>query len=141
MRMLKFSVTEEQQMNKRKSWILLIIGVALGLGVFALSKLCVPPYHAAGKASVENGRIEGRATTADHRPLAEVVIVITATTSREGIREIAPITNEAGEFSFPDLPPGEYTLQASRPGFQTQKRNVTVVADKTAKVEFVLPKN
>ena len=84
-------------MNKRKSWILLVIGVALGLGVFALSKLCVPPYHAAGKASVENGRIEGRATTADHRPLAEVVIVITATTSREGIREIAPITNEAGD--------------------------------------------
>jgi len=63
---------------------------------------------------------------------------ITATTARGSYPEIAPVTNEKGEFSFTNLPAGEYTLRAARAGFKEQTLVVKVEEKKTARAEFVL---
>ncbi|MBQ8224500.1 MAG: TonB-dependent receptor [Bacteroides sp.] len=48
------------------------------------------------------------------------------------------VTNEEGRFELKDLSAGEYTLRVSAVGYQTQEKNVTVSADFTAVVHFVL---
>jgi hypothetical protein len=111
---------------------LFISGAVLGLLLVTACRLFT------GKAAPSNGRIEGRALDEKQQPLAEVVIVITATTARESYPEIAPITNERGEFSFSGLPVGEYTLRASRDGYQAQTRKVMVEDGQAASAEFVL---
>lgn len=119
-------------LNKIGIKALFISGAVLGLLLVTACRLFT------GKAATANGRIEGRALDAQRQPLAEVVVVITATTARESYPEIAPITNERGEFSFPALPVGQYTLRASREGYQAQAKKVTVEERKTARAEFVL---
>lgn len=111
---------------------LFISGAVLGLVLVTACRLFT------GKAATAKGRIEGRALDAQRQPLAEVVIVITATTARESYPEIAPITNERGEFSFPELPVGQYTLRASRDSYQAQTQKVTIEEGKTARAEFIL---
>lgn len=119
-------------LNNLSTKSLFISGAVLGLVLVTACRLFT------GKAATANGRIEGRALNAQHQPLAEVVIVITATTARESYPEIAPITNERGEFSFPELPIGQYTLRASRDGYQAQTQKVTIEEGKTARAEFIL---
>lgn len=111
---------------------LFISGAVLGLLLATACRLFT------GKAATASGRIEGRVLDEQRRPLAEVVIVITSTTARESYPEIAPITNEGGEFSFPELPAGQYTLRASREGYQAQTQSVAVEERKSARAEFVL---
>lgn len=110
----------------------LISGAVLGLLLVTACRLF------SIKAAAGNGRIEGRAMDEQRQPLAEVVIVITATTARESYPEIAPITNEQGEFSFSELPVGRYTLRATRAGYQSQTQVVTVEERKIARAEFML---
>jgi hypothetical protein len=74
------------------------------------------------------------------KPLAEVVIGITATTASEPYPEESPITNEKGEFSYPNLAPGQYTLLAAREGYRNQTKTVTVEERKITRVEFVMRK-
>jgi hypothetical protein len=97
-------------------------------------------FFDSSRAATGKGRIEGTVLDEQRRPLAEVVIVITATTATEPYPEIAPVTNARGEFAFPALPLGEYTLRAAREGFKEQKQLVTVKDGQIARVEFVLRK-
>lgn len=84
------------------------------------------------------GVIQGMVKSDNSAPLENVVIVITETTARGPIKDIAPLSNYRGEFSIRDLPPGEYTIQASRPGFAPQKMKVKVEGKKTSAVEFIM---
>lgn len=97
-------------------------------------------FSGSSKATAGSGRIEGTVLNEQRQPLAEVVIVITATTARGSYPEIAPVTNEKGEFSFSHLPPGRYTLRAALEGFQEQTQVVTVKERDITRVEFVLRK-
>lgn len=70
--------------------------------------------------SQSTGSIRGTVSdsTASIVPGASVVVVNAATAlSRKGE------TNGEGLFVFPDLPIGSYTLEISKPGFQTEKRD------------------
>lgn len=115
---------------------IVIGGVVFGALLLASCRL----FSSSGKASASGGRIEGTVVDEQRRPLAEVVVVITATTARDSYPEIAPITNEKGVFSFSELPAGQYTLRAAREGFREQTKTVTVEDGKVARVEFVLRK-
>jgi hypothetical protein len=114
--------------------LFLVGGAALGLLLVAACRL----FASSSKAASGVGRVEGVALDEQRRPLSEVVIVITATTARDSYPEIAPVTNEKGEFSFSGLPPGQYTLRATREGFKEQMLVVKVEENKTANAEFVL---
>ncbi|MGH9935885.1 MAG: carboxypeptidase-like regulatory domain-containing protein [Blastocatellia bacterium] len=115
---------------------IVIGGAIFGLLIVAACRL----FSGSGKAATGRGRIEGTVLDEQRKPLAEVVIVITATTASESYPEIAPVTNEKGEFGFPELPLGQYTLRAAREGFREQTKTVIVEDRKIARVEFVLRK-
>jgi hypothetical protein len=121
-------------MSRLSIKFLFIGGAVFGLLLVTACRL----FSGSSNAATGKGRIEGTALDEQRRPLAEVVIVITATTASEPYPEIAPITNEKGEFGFPELSPGRYTLRAARQGFKEQTQVVTVQERKIARVEFVL---
>jgi len=48
-------------------------------------------------------------------------------------------TNESGNYTFPDLPPGLYTVSAEMPGFKKEVRaGVDLVVDSTTRVDVRL---
>jgi hypothetical protein len=63
---------------------------------------------------------------------------VTAVNTATGLSRAA-LTGSSGEFSFPDLPPGVYTVSALKPGFQEQKSQLGVVVSRVASVSFKLP--
>jgi hypothetical protein len=123
-------------MSKTRVICIVISGAMFGLLVVAALRF----FPGSGKAASGRGSIEGTAVDEQRRPLAEVIIGITATTSSEPYPEIAPITNEKGEFSYPELAPGQYTLLAAREGYRNQTKTVTVEDRKITRVEFVMRK-
>src|SRR6195256_4750714 len=47
------------------------------------------------------------------------------------------MTNEAGDYSFPSLPPGTYALKVEKPGFKTVVRNdIELQVQQAARVDF-----
>ena len=47
------------------------------------------------------------------------------------------MTNESGNYSFPDLPPGTYTVTAEQTGFKKISRaNVDVLVNSTVRVDL-----
>jgi len=50
------------------------------------------------------------------------------------------LSNEAGDYAFPSLPPGIYTVAAERPGFKTLVRTqVEIQVQQNARIDFELP--
>src|SRR5258707_14230782 len=46
-------------------------------------------------------------------------------------------TNEAGDYSFPSLPPGTYMIKVEKPGFKTLIRNqIELQVQQSARVDF-----
>lgn len=86
------------------------------------------------------GRITGQVRDEQGRPLANVGIVIVATTAKGSYPEILPLSNERGEFNLADLPPGRYRLRATLDGYQAQTRSVEVRANRASRVLFALKK-
>jgi len=115
---------------------IVIGGAIFGLLIVAACRF----FSDSSQAAPGRGRIEGTVVDEQRKPLAEVVVVITATTASESYPEIAPVTNAKGEFGFPELPTGQYTLRAAREGFREQTKTVVVEDRKIARVEFVLRK-
>lgn len=112
-----------------------ILGAAVG--VVALATFVF--FSSAGQKG-RTGRVEGLVLDEARQPLADAVLGIDATTATEPYPEIAPISNEKGQFNFSELPPGRYTLRASLSGYQSQTQTVEVRAGETAQVEFVMKK-
>jgi hypothetical protein len=123
-------------MNLSSIKFIIIGGAIFGLLIVVACRF----FSGSSQAAAGRGRIEGTVVDEQRRPLAEVIIGIKATTSSEPYPEIAPVTNAKGEFSFPDLATGQYTLLAAREGFREQTKTVTVEDRKIARVEFILRK-
>ncbi len=49
------------------------------------------------------------------------------------------VTNDAGGYNFPSLPPGTYTVKVEKPGFKTVVRNqIELQVQQAARVDFEL---
>ena len=82
-----------------------------------------------------NGSLVGTITDATGAaiPNAKVTILEAATgISRGGV------TNDSGNFTFPDLTPGRYLVRIESSGFKKEERPVDVIVDSTSRVDLQL---
>jgi hypothetical protein len=80
------------------------------------------------------GSLSGTVTT-DGAPLPGVSVTITSP-SLQGTR--TAITNDNGQYLFPALPPGEYTVTAALSGLQTVQRTTVVSLAQTSRVDVAM---
>ena len=81
--------------------------------------LLVGLLGAAGLSAQTLGSIAGESRDSSGAVIAEAKI--TATNTGTNAQRTA-LTNEAGEYAFPSLPPGNYSVKAERAGFKTLVR-------------------
>lgn len=67
----------------------------------------------------QTGSLKGKTTDDENNPLPGVTATLSSP-SMQGIRSY--ISNQTGDFRFPTLPPGLYTLRVELPGFQIMER-------------------
>ncbi len=67
-------------------------------------------------------------------PEAQITVTNTGTNAQRSV-----LTNEAGAYAFPSLPPGFYGVKAERPGFKVLVRNqVELQVQQNARIDFEL---
>ena len=77
---------------------------------------------------------EARDTTGAAVPEAKITVTNIATNGERTV-----MTNEAGAYAFPSLPPGMYTVKAERTGFKTVVRSqVEIQVQQNARLDFEL---
>jgi hypothetical protein len=96
-----------------KRWFL-----ALGVAVSMLALGAAPAFAQGGGAS-STGSISGTVSDAQGGVLPGVTVTAT---SPAQIGELTAVTNEAGVYRFPSVPPGEYRLAYELSGFQNVVR-------------------
>ena len=80
--------------------------------------------------------LSGTATDSSGAVIAEVT-VRTTNLSTNAVREAK--TDEAGHYTIPFLPAGDYKVTATRTGFQVQENaQVTLQVDQSARIDFVM---
>lgn len=94
----------------------------------ALSLLVLVPVTAAAQAT---GSIRGTVTSDTRRPVGGATVFIVGT-DRGGL------TNPQGEFVITNVPVGPRTVRVQMIGFKRMDKPVTVAADQTTPVDFVL---
>src|SRR5258705_4523391 len=83
-----------------------------------------------------NATLLGTVTDSSGAAAANVRMTITETNS--GIARTSQ-TNESGNYVFPDLPPGTYTVTAEQAGFKRASRiGIDVIVNTTGRVDLVL---
>jgi hypothetical protein len=83
-----------------------------------------------------NATLLGTVTDSSGAAVANVKVTITETNT--GIGRTTQ-TNDSGNYVFPDLPPGTYTVTAEQPGFKRDSRaGVGVIVNTTGRVDLVL---
>lgn len=93
--------------------------------------VCATPLMAQFRSSIEGTVSDGSGAV-----LADVAVELTNTAT--GITQTVQ-TNSSGVFRFPTLPPGNFTIRATKPGFQTlTQENVSLLAQETRTVPVVL---
>jgi Ca-activated chloride channel homolog len=83
-------------------------------------------------AQALNGNLSGTVTDMAGAPLPGVTVTLT----RPGFPSRTTVSNARGEFSFVNLPPGEYAIRAEATGFATVLRYATVTSGLTARVSL-----
>ncbi len=80
------------------------------------------------------GSIAGEARDSSGAMIPEATITVTNTGTNA---QRTAVTNGAGEYAFPSLPPGIYTLKAERPGFKSLVRTqVEIQVQQNARIDF-----
>lgn len=83
-----------------------------------------------------NATLLGTVTDSSGAAVANVKVTITETNT--GISRVSQ-TNESGNYVFPDLPPGTYTVLAEQPGFKRESRaGIDVIVNTTGRIDLVL---
>jgi hypothetical protein len=112
-----------------KRWL---IGVLTAVMAIAVS---VPAYAQGGGAS-STGTIQGRVTDAQGAVLPGVTVVAT---SPALLGQQTTVTSETGNYRFPAVPPGTYTVQYELAGFNTVRREgISITLGFTANVNVEL---
>lgn len=78
-----------------------------------------------------NGHIKGKIVTTDGKNAADIAVVLTETKQTS-------ISDADGAFSFRNIPPGDYHLTVTMPGYNTVIQTVTVESSKTTTVTLQL---
>jgi outer membrane cobalamin receptor len=81
------------------------------------------------------GSVRGIVHDPRHRPIPGAAVQLRAATS---YWSQAAQTNPDGEFTFPAVPIGDYVVTVTVPGFEKSEQNVTVVADSSPVLHFML---
>lgn len=121
------SISQAGQAPRAAYWLVL-------LSLFAVSPFFSSPVL---RAQVAVARINGTITdtTGAVIPGAEVVL----TNLSSGV-ERRTTTGQTGDYSLVEIPPGQFTLQVSKTGFETQRQAaLTLSVNQTATYNFVLP--
>ena len=79
--------------------------------------------------------LDGAVRDPSGRALAAVTLVLTEPAS-QAKREIK--SDATGRFTFVGLPPGDYTLETTSPGFRTRSERVSLAADRTLEVALAV---
>ena len=83
-----------------------------------------------------NATLLGTVTDSSGAAVANVKVTITETNT--GINHTSE-TNESGNYVFPDLPPGTYTVSAEQTGFKRESRaGIDLIVNSTERVDLVL---
>jgi hypothetical protein len=102
-----------------------------------LAALCVLLFSSpSALGQAVNATLLGTVTDSSAAAVANVKVTITETNT--GISRTSQ-TNESGNYVFPDLPPGTYTVTAEQPGFKRASRvGINVIVNTTERVDLVL---
>jgi hypothetical protein len=104
------------------------IAIILGTLLFALS--------APVRGQAVNATLLGTVTDSSGASVANVKVTITETNT--GISRVSQ-TNESGNYVFPDLPPGTYSVVAEQAGFKRESRaGIDVIVNTTGRIDLVL---
>lgn len=104
------------------------------LSLLALSILLVAARPTMGQAV--NATLLGTVTDSSGAAVASAKVTITETNT--GISRTSQ-TNDSGNYVFPDLPPGTYTVTAEQPGFKRASRaSIDVIVNTTQRVDLDL---
>ncbi len=96
--------------------------------------MLIVAYPASGQAV--NATLLGTVSDASGAGVANAKVTITETNT--GISRTSQ-SNESGNYIFPDLPPGTYTVTAEQSGFRRESRaGVDVIVNTTGRVDFTL---
>jgi hypothetical protein len=97
--------------------------------------LCVAGIAIPVFGQAVNGSLVGTVTDSSGAaiPNAKVTIVETATAISR-----SSVTNESGNYSFPDLTPGRYAVTVDSNGFKRETRPVDVIVDSTSRADMQL---
>jgi hypothetical protein len=113
-----------------KRWTLIASALVAVLG------LSTAPALAQGGGASSTGSISGEVKDAQGGVLPGVTVTAT---SPAQIGQLTAVTNEAGAYRFPAVPPGEYRVSYELPGFQTVVREgVRITLGFTATVNVSL---
>jgi hypothetical protein len=89
-----------------------------------------------GTAFAQNAQVTG--TLKDESGGVLPGVTVTAKNQETGLTRTT-VSEGAGEYRLPALPPGTYTVSAELPGFNTENRTgVTLVIDQTATLDFTM---
>src|SRR5882672_663012 len=102
-----------------------------------LAALCVLLFSSpSALGQAVNATLLGTVTDSSAAAVANVKVTITETNT--GISRTSQ-TNESGNYVFPDLPPGTYTVTAEQRGFKRASRaGIDVIVNTTGRVDLVL---
>ena len=93
--------------------------------------LLLPGAH----AQSVRGTIAGIVTDAGRKPVAGAAVrLIHSDTNRAR----GAVTDASGEFTVPNLPPGEYRIEAEREGYRKQVRKVELLLNQEVRIEIPL---
>lgn len=82
------------------------------------------------------GGITGKVTDASGAAAPDAAITATNTGTNAARQTVSTIT---GDYAFPSLPPGTYTVRVEKPGFKTdENRNVQVSVQQVVRLDFAL---
>lgn len=107
---------------------------ALKFFSFSLLSLLTAVFMISPASAQQTGTIRGTVKTSDGKPAADVTISLKGTTK-------GAIVNDKGAYQINHVTPGTYTLTAQFVGLIPQSKTVTVTANLTEVVDFMLSEN
>ena len=102
----------------------------------ATAALCLFILCTCALGQTLTGTLVGSVTDSSGGTIANAKVVITETNTN--VSRVTQ-TNESGNYIFPNLPPGNYTVLVEQPGFKRESRaNVQVLVDTNPRVDITL---